>query len=112
MPGWRPCRGVGVVIMDVNDFPLCLGISLPSSISQFLLQALRPFLTLVFHTAMMCISQVYLGRGFCIVFQKDTFAFGVGVMVWSPKVFKCAGICGRAMCRDWWSFFYYRREET
>jgi len=49
-------------------------VSLASSFSQFLLQALRHFLPLVFHTAMMCISQVCLGRGVCILFQKGTSA--------------------------------------
>ena len=44
--------------MDVIDFPLCL----------------RQFFPLVFYTALMCISQVCLGRGVCKLFQKGTFA--------------------------------------
>ena len=38
--------------------------------SQFLLQALRYFLPLLLHMAMMCISQVCLERDVCILFQR------------------------------------------
>ena len=51
------------------------GISLASSFSQFSLQALRQFLPSVFHMAMICTSQVCLGRGVCILFQKGTSAY-------------------------------------
>ena len=44
--------------MNVIDFPLCL----------------RQFFPLVFYTALMCISQVCLGRGVCKLFQKGTSA--------------------------------------
>jgi hypothetical protein len=69
--------------MDVNDFPLCLGISLPSSISQFLLQASRQFLPLVFHMATMCISQMFFEKGVCILFQKGIFAYWTPTWSWS-----------------------------
>jgi len=72
--------------MNVIDFPLASGNSLASSFSQFLLQASRQFLPSVFHMAMMCISRVCLGKGVCILFQKGTNAFGVGLMVWSPRI--------------------------
>jgi len=66
-------------------------------LNQFLLQALRQFLSSVFH----------------ILFQKGVFAIGVGLMVWSPRNYIGAGICGRAMrSRDLWSSFYSMREET
>jgi len=61
--------------MNVIDFSLCIRISLASSFRQFLLQALRQFLPSVFHMVMMCISQVCLGRGVCILFQKGTSAY-------------------------------------
>ena len=34
----------------------------------------------------------------------------VGLMVWSPTICICAGICGRAMRRDWWSSILGREE--
>jgi hypothetical protein len=68
------CRGVGVV-MDALISHFASGIFLASSNSQFLLQAFRRFLPLVFYMAMMCISQVCLGRGVCTLFQKGTTAY-------------------------------------
>ena len=44
-------------------------------LASFLLQALRQFQPLVFHMAMMCILQVCLGRGVCILFQKGISAY-------------------------------------
>jgi hypothetical protein len=61
--------------MNTIDFSLCLKLLLASSFGQFLLQALRQLLPLVFHMAMMCISQVCLGRDVCTLFQKGTPAF-------------------------------------
>ena len=51
--------------------------------------------------AMICTSQVCLGRGVCILFQKKILMpvlVGVGLIEWSPIIYICAGICGRAMC--------------
>ena len=73
------------------------GISLASSFSHSLLQALRQFLPSVIHMAMICKSQLCLGSGVCILFQKGTSAYGIGLMVWSPRICICAGICSGAM---------------
>jgi len=67
------------------------GISLVSSFSQSLLQALRQFLPLIFHMAMMCKSQVCLGRGVCILFQEGTCAY----WSWSDGIeLKNLHVCG------------------
>jgi len=49
-----------VPILYFTDQAFASGISLTSSFSQFLLQALRQLLPSVFHMAMVCISQVCL----------------------------------------------------
>ena len=67
-------RGAGVIWMHLISH-YDSGISLASSFSLFLLQALRQFLPLVFRMAMMCISQVWLGRGICKFFQKGTHVY-------------------------------------
>ena len=82
--------------MNVIEFPLCLRNCFGKLFQPVWLQALRQFPS-VFHLEVVCISQLCLGRGVCILFQKATAAFGVGVMVWSPRICICAGICSGAM---------------
>ena len=66
-------------------FHFASGIPLASSFSQFLLQALRQCLHLIFHMAMMCTSQVCLERGVCILAQRILLQVGVDLIVWRRR---------------------------
>ena len=61
--------------MCANDFPLCLRNFFGEFFQPVIVTSIEAYLLSVFHMAMICISQVCLGRGVCILFQKGTSAY-------------------------------------
>ena len=98
----------GLVVVYAIDFPLCLRNLFGKLFYQFLFQALRHFLPLIFFMAMMCISQVCLGRGVCILFQKGTSAYRSYFDGMEPKKLhmrkltaeRCVGFCGHPFIHE------------
>jgi len=64
---------------------------LASPFSEFLLRALRQFLSSVFHMATMCISQLCLGSG--VLYCSGKVLLHIGLVewsVWSLRICTCA----------------------
>jgi len=63
--------------------------------------------------APMPISLTHVAAGYplCKPFILVLLHIGVDVIVWSPRIYICAGTCGGAKHRDLWSSFYSRGEK-